>query len=464
MNHAVCVRPGVDPSPLFVVHADASGLADVHELAGHVDSGVAIYAMCPASVDEVRLTTLEGMATWMTRVIRAIQPVGAYRVAGLSSGGLLAYEVATQLLGQDQRVEFLGLMDTQCHDDGAGAYRPQPITVPVHLFVRDQPALANPDLGWHAIVPDGFLRVIRVPCQLGSALATAIRSVRGDAATQPATCSRLVPLQSRPHRVPALMCIPGAGADVTSFIHIVSCLGDSWPVYGAQPRGLDGALVPHSTVPAAARAYVAAMDEAYPRGPAHLLGHSFGGWVACEMACLLSEAGRSVTAVTLLDSEPPDADHDAIHEYTDMDCLREWLDGVEQQLGRPLGVDRADLESRTGPQQRELLHRRMVRSGMLPPQSSPGVLRGRLRTFAAALRTSYCPQRPYEGAVTLVLVDDPDLDADGNRQRAREAVDGWRRWAPGLRCIKAPGNHITMLSQPHGEFLADVVRPGLSQA
>jgi thioesterase domain-containing protein len=38
--------------------------------------------------------------------------VGPYRLAGWSFGGILAWEMAAQLVGQDQAVEFLGLIDT----------------------------------------------------------------------------------------------------------------------------------------------------------------------------------------------------------------------------------------------------------------------------------------------------------------------------------------------------------------
>jgi hypothetical protein len=38
------------------------------------------------------------------------RPVGPYRFAGWSLGGVLAYEVAIQLIGQDQIVEFAGLI------------------------------------------------------------------------------------------------------------------------------------------------------------------------------------------------------------------------------------------------------------------------------------------------------------------------------------------------------------------
>ena len=44
-------------------------------------------------------------------MIRAVQPDGPYRLAGWSFGATLAYEIATQLIGDDASVEFLGSLD-----------------------------------------------------------------------------------------------------------------------------------------------------------------------------------------------------------------------------------------------------------------------------------------------------------------------------------------------------------------
>jgi thioesterase domain-containing protein len=63
---------------------------------------------------------VEGMATRLVRMIREVQPAGPYRVAGWSFGGVLAYEVALQLVGQDQVVEFVGMFDSY-HPARAGA-------------------------------------------------------------------------------------------------------------------------------------------------------------------------------------------------------------------------------------------------------------------------------------------------------------------------------------------------------
>jgi arthrofactin-type cyclic lipopeptide synthetase C len=48
----------------------------------------------------------------MVKMIREAQPVGPYRLGGWSFGGLLAYEIAAQLISSHQEVSFLGLFDT----------------------------------------------------------------------------------------------------------------------------------------------------------------------------------------------------------------------------------------------------------------------------------------------------------------------------------------------------------------
>ncbi|WP_275044057.1 alpha/beta fold hydrolase, partial [Pseudomonas asplenii] len=82
---------------------------------------------------------------------------------------------------------------------------------------------------------------------------------------------------------PPIFCVPGAGDSVTGFIGLTDALGPDWPVIGLQPRGLDGESVPHSCVESAAQLYLQALEQACPEGPLHLVGHSFGGWVAFEM-------------------------------------------------------------------------------------------------------------------------------------------------------------------------------------
>ena len=151
---------------------------------------------------------------------------------------------------------------------------------------------------------------------LGEALSRALGRARNAAAPLSAKgYSPVVTLQGGAAGAAPLFCVPGAGSGVTSFIDLMSALDPSVPVHGLQPRGLDAEAPPHATVQAAAEHYLRALREACPAGPVHLLGHSFGGWVALEMALRLHEAGRPVASLTILDSEVPDDSEDVVREY-----------------------------------------------------------------------------------------------------------------------------------------------------
>jgi thioesterase domain-containing protein len=501
----------------------------------------------------------------MVRMIRAVQPVGPYRVGGWSFGGILAYEIATQLIGADQQVDFLGLFDT--FYSGGGTYqspeshiefddkkallhviefylaagqhpRPaqdmepamvelraavntmdlaafvqkchsltlmpkryshlttaqleqtfarerahrladfqyyaQPLPIPVHLFVA-QGNKTSCLPGWNAVVPSGLLRITLLDGDhesimhtphvefFGNALSHAVRKGgESQRVLAESSYSPLIALQSGRQNIAPLFCLPGAGANVTSFTELTTCLERSQPVYGLQPRGLEGELVPHTTVFAAVECYVRAINEIYPRGPVHLLGHSFGGWLAFQLAQTLLQSGRTIGSCTILDSEVPDRDARILREYNNTEALMKWVDTFDLVLGRPLGVSRTDIDSRSEAVQRGLLHDRLVAEGLMPVRSDPDMLRGPLRTFAASLRTHFRPDRPYTGQVRLVLVDDPALDEVANRQNQQETTDGWKRWVPNLRSTHGPGNHLTILKRPHVQALADLIQEDLS--
>jgi thioesterase domain-containing protein len=231
-----------------------------------------------------------------------------------------------------------------------------------------------------------------------------------------------------------------------SFMDLTGSLGPDRSVFGFQPRGLDGLQPPHSTLAECAECYLQALRTAYPEGPVHLLGHSFGGWVAFELAQRLHAAGRAVGSLTLVDSEVPDREEAPPRHYSHMDLLRKWVDVFGMILERPLGVLAEELEGLAEPAQLALLHECLVRSGLMPARTGPELLKGPLDTFAAALRASYTPRATYPGPVLLVLAE----DRGGNAGLA----EGWRRWAPGLEVLQGRGNHMTMLKQPQVQALA----------
>ncbi|MFL5381246.1 MAG: thioesterase domain-containing protein, partial [Longimicrobiaceae bacterium] len=119
-DRAIAIRPSGSQPPLFLVHEGAGSIAYAQVLHPHIDAEIPVYALPAPSPSEPPLRTVEGMAARLVRMIREVQPSGPYRVAGWSVGGVLAYEVAAQLIGQDEIVEFVGMLDSY-HPVRAGA-------------------------------------------------------------------------------------------------------------------------------------------------------------------------------------------------------------------------------------------------------------------------------------------------------------------------------------------------------
>jgi thioesterase domain-containing protein len=483
----------------------------------------------------------------MVGMIRDVQPVGPYRLAGWCVAGLLAYEIAQQLIGADEIVQFLGMLDTdppnipECIPDIPDSpkeqllqlfslslgrskdetirallqdlktiselsdfegffskcremsilppqwadlttrgleeflssvkiirrarvqYIPQPIPIPIHLFVAiDKTVEDEHHRAWDTFMPTNRFRRYRVSGDhhtmlispnvehLGSEISQSIMNSDKQPPYSPKQhYSPLVTLQSGKNSDYPLFCIPGAGADVTTFCDLVASMNQAQPVYGLQPRGLDGILTPHSTVSSASKCYLSAIEEIYPRGPIHLLGHSFGGWVAFDMAQRFLDAGRHVALITILDSDAPDDQYALVREYSCNDAIMEMVDIFEQILGHSLDIKQTNLESRNEVERIELLHDRLVQERLLSRRSEHETLRGPFRTFSVALRTHYKPTKLYSGLVQLVLADDKRLDQDANRRKHEYIVEGWKRWAPNLLCTHISGNHVTMLKPPH---------------
>ncbi|MEU3622976.1 hypothetical protein BS329_20465 [Amycolatopsis coloradensis] len=115
---------------------------------------------------------------------------------------------------------------------------------------------------------------------------------------------------------PAVFCVHPSGSVSWSYIGLAKHIGPERPIYGLQAAGLsEPADLPDSIEDMAAD-YVARIRQVQPEGPYHLLGWSFGGLVAHEMAVQLREAGQQVGLLASLDSHPvgdPDevpTDHD----------------------------------------------------------------------------------------------------------------------------------------------------------
>lgn len=88
------------------------------------------------------------------------------------------------------------------------------------------------------------------------------------------------------------------------FSELAKHIDTSHPIYGIQARGIDGREEPFDRIEDMAQFYLDALEKLQPRGPYILIGYSFGGLVALEMAQRLSEQRKKVGLLALVDAYP----------------------------------------------------------------------------------------------------------------------------------------------------------------
>jgi thioesterase domain-containing protein len=254
-----------------------------------------------------------------------------------------------------------------------------------------------------------------------------------------------------------LLCVGGAPGDALYLAELARHLPAGQPFYGLQAPGLDGGA-PLTSIEAIAAHHLAAVAAAGVRGPWLLAGHSFGGFVAFEMARQLRARGEEVALVALLDSVGVDW-NEAQKPISD-DWVAGELARVLAYMNAPrLGLDPAALALLPAPER----IRRLVGSGEDTALSR--ALVGRLVAVMKGNLEAMVRYRPSAGARLL--------DVDVELFRAQAPLDdlltgqfdypaardlGWGAHTRGrVRVHDVPGNHFTMLGAPHVTALAAVL-------
>jgi thioesterase domain-containing protein len=263
--------------------------------------------------------------------------------------------------------------------------------------------------------------------------------------------SSLVTLQPRGSR-PPFFCIHSLGTNLVSYRHLAQHMGNEQPFYGLQPQGLDGKQEPHTRVEEMAAHYIKEIRKVRPKGPYRLGGVCLGGVVAFEMAQQLLAEGEQVSRLVLIDSHFP--------TYP-----KHYLAGAFRRRGVAMADSYlGDLLALSGKEKLRYISNRArhaVARGMGHVQAVgdrfrggsnglvlPAVLR-RVKDANALAEQSYVP-RDYAGHIIQLWCSEMPTRSYRDRRLAWSEVAG-----DGLEVHVIPGNHMTMLEEPHLRILAE---------
>jgi acyl-CoA synthetase (AMP-forming)/AMP-acid ligase II/thioesterase domain-containing protein/acyl carrier protein len=240
-----------------------------------------------------------------------------------------------------------------------------------------------------------------------------------------------------------------------SFLQLAQYLGPDQPFYGLAQH-LEGRKLRHTRIEDIATYYVKEIRSVQPAGPYYIGGHSLGGLIAYEMAQQLQQQDQEIGLLVLLDTRPSGlrpvgtngTSAQSLGEqnlnYFSMRSLKRYLyflpDTVIATLRKSAMTAACEVYHRIGVS--------------LPPSLQTfyvdQVVYGKI--YAKAHR-SYVPQS-YSGRAVYLKSED-----------ARERVDGWKKLVKqGLEIHAVPGDHLSMLTEPHLRTLARTLKDCLAKA
>ncbi|MEV7327370.1 amino acid adenylation domain-containing protein [Micromonospora sp. NPDC093244] len=225
-------------------------------------------------------------------------------------------------------------------------------------------------------------------------------------------------------------------------------------VYALQSTVLGGRIPPPLSIEEMAREYLPRIRAAQPSGPYLLMGRSFGGLLAYELAGQLRRAGQQVGLVAVLDAVPVTALADPTPAQPDDDLLEQEMLRILLQAGPP------ELLDRPGP-----LRRAEVFAAV---RTADGPLRGATEERLTALvelgghhlrlTQSYQPS-PYDGEVLLFSAT---AEPGGLTSEAKAAA--WRRTAGRVRVRDLDCAHRDVLRPGPVAEIAATIDPFLERA
>lgn len=110
----VLIHKGSGRPPLFCVHGAGGNLLIFNSLAGRLGAEQPVYGFEAVGVDGLASppSSIEAMGRQYIDELRGVQPHGPYRIGGYSGGGVVALEIAQQLVDAGERVDAVIFLDT----------------------------------------------------------------------------------------------------------------------------------------------------------------------------------------------------------------------------------------------------------------------------------------------------------------------------------------------------------------
>lgn len=228
------------------------------------------------------------------------------------------------------------------------------------------------------------------------------------------------------------------GGQVFCYKPLTESMAYEGPIYGIQASAKDG----FDSIEELASYYLKAIKTLQPVGPYYLVGASFGGLVAYEMARQLRNTDQEIGLLSMFDICRP---NDPLQQsHNEIEAL---LQLIELFKGKTISVN--DFKKLSTKDQMALLMENM--------NLSPLSLSKQQEIFEQIKRhlhaTTHYHPKPYDGKIIFFQAKDRFF-----RMNDISLGKSWEKLAKdGVEVHEVLGNHLTMLMQPNAQSLAHLL-------
>lgn len=259
----------------------------------------------------------------------------------------------------------------------------------------------------------------------------------------------ILPIRVNGTRTP-LYCVHAISGSAYPYVALGELLPPDQPVFGLEAPGFDTAVPPVCSVQALAERHVATLLDAHGHGPVCLLGWSFGGVVAHEMAVGLAGLSVCVPVLVLVDSVLPaptmPPDDQALVAWFLTDLLR----------GAGLGKAEAAVIVRDLPKHdnADAIFDLIGESGSVLADLRPRLLSRRFAVYRDHLRAlnNHEPSGRYRGSAVYVQASE-----------STGAALSWRGSFDRLTVHTIPGDHYSIWQSAGIRAVAELVAGSLAE-
>jgi amino acid adenylation domain-containing protein len=258
----------------------------------------------------------------------------------------------------------------------------------------------------------------------------------------------LQPLGDRP----PLFCVSDITGLPTPYLGLARQLAPDNPVYWLSPGPLEEAFLADPRGDMLTSAYLAAVRDVCPRGPYRVVGYSYGGFPAFELARALHADGEEVELIMLdpyLAAGGPGVVQSA--RWLGRLILRLTLI-IYRDLGRARIAEQILVQLRLGRWILARLLRDRWRSGV------PSWIPTRNRRLAAGLMKALRKHRfrPFAGSTVFLQASERGPSEDLMNE---DGLNGWADLLVGpVTRVALPTNHVLMVRDPLVAQVADIIR------